>query len=235
MNTHIKTWLGATIIIIIAITAGMFVWKCYSLSPISQSIPQTIQTPKLTIKENNVGIANPASVFCEQNGGKLEIITAEDGGQSGMCKFSDGSQCEEWAFQRGECEQLEMYKINQTLNNGWKIIKGGSPAKCDLIIAEGISNIEGWYVYDTSYVEKEWILYISSKSQKELPFYKKETQDQLKVKIIDASEEIKEDLKKVNKGNPQKITIQGWESYCEGIPIVSIEKASEVFKNQIGK
>jgi uncharacterized protein len=49
------------------------------------------------------GMANPASVFCEQQGGKLEIRTGSDGGQFGMCLFPDGSECEEWAFFRGEC------------------------------------------------------------------------------------------------------------------------------------
>lgn len=47
-------------------------------------------------------LANPASVFCEENGGTLEIRdTAE--GQVGFCLFEDGSECEEWAFYRGEC------------------------------------------------------------------------------------------------------------------------------------
>jgi putative hemolysin len=51
----------------------------------------------------NAGIPNPASVFCEEQGGISEIVTAADGSQSGVCKFSDGSQCDEWAFFRGEC------------------------------------------------------------------------------------------------------------------------------------
>jgi putative hemolysin len=49
------------------------------------------------------GIPNPASVNCEQNGNKLEIRTAADGSQSGICVFPDGSTCEEWAYFRGEC------------------------------------------------------------------------------------------------------------------------------------
>ncbi len=48
-------------------------------------------------------IANPASVFCEEKGGKLEIRAAADGSQSGACIFADGSECDEWAFFRGEC------------------------------------------------------------------------------------------------------------------------------------
>jgi putative hemolysin len=46
---------------------------------------------------------NPASVYCEQNGNTLEIRTAADGSQSGVCVFPDGSACEEWAYFRGEC------------------------------------------------------------------------------------------------------------------------------------
>ena len=49
------------------------------------------------------GIANPASVYCEEHGGKLEIRTDSSGGQVGICIFSDGSECEEWAYFRGQC------------------------------------------------------------------------------------------------------------------------------------
>jgi putative hemolysin len=48
------------------------------------------------------GLANPASVFCEENGGTLEI-REEAEGQVGVCVFPDGSECEEWAYYRGEC------------------------------------------------------------------------------------------------------------------------------------
>lgn len=46
---------------------------------------------------------NPASLYCEQNGNSLEIRTSEDGSQSGICVFPDGSTCDEWAYFRGEC------------------------------------------------------------------------------------------------------------------------------------
>jgi len=46
---------------------------------------------------------NPASVYCVQNGNKLEIQTASDGSQTGICVFPDGSTCDEWAYFRGEC------------------------------------------------------------------------------------------------------------------------------------
>jgi putative hemolysin len=50
-----------------------------------------------------LNMPNPASVYCEQNGGKLKIVTAADGSQSGICIFPVGSSCDEWAYYRGEC------------------------------------------------------------------------------------------------------------------------------------
>jgi len=46
---------------------------------------------------------NPASANCEKQGHRLEIRTATDGSQAGYCIFPDGSECDEWAYFRGEC------------------------------------------------------------------------------------------------------------------------------------
>ena len=59
-------------------------------APVSTELPQ-------------LNMPNPASVYCEQQGNKLEIRTAADGSQSGYCIFPDGSECDEWAYFRGEC------------------------------------------------------------------------------------------------------------------------------------
>ena len=47
---------------------------------------------------------NPASVFCADQGGKLNIHKDTTGGEYGMCAFADGSECDEWAFFNGECK-----------------------------------------------------------------------------------------------------------------------------------
>lgn len=49
-------------------------------------------------------IPNPASVYCDENSGKLTIVAASDGSQSEVCTFPDGSTCDEWAYYRGECK-----------------------------------------------------------------------------------------------------------------------------------
>jgi len=55
-----------------------------------------------TVPAPKADMANPASVYCEEHGGTNEIRT-EAGGEVGYCRFADGSECEEWAFFRGEC------------------------------------------------------------------------------------------------------------------------------------
>lgn len=47
---------------------------------------------------------NPASVYCEDNGGRVELRQDASGNTGGFCVFADGSECEEWAYYRGECK-----------------------------------------------------------------------------------------------------------------------------------
>ncbi len=46
---------------------------------------------------------NPASVYCTEHGAAIEIRTDATGAQYGVCRFPDGSECDEWAYFRGEC------------------------------------------------------------------------------------------------------------------------------------
>ena len=59
--------------------------------------------------EQNAQIANPASVYCEENGGTLKIETAEDWSQAWICMFEDGSYCEERAYKNGECQPGDIF------------------------------------------------------------------------------------------------------------------------------
>ncbi len=64
--------------------------------------PTTFESPF----ESPLGLPNPASKFCEDQGYVLEMRTDAQG-TTGYCIFPDGSECEEWAFYRGECEPGE--------------------------------------------------------------------------------------------------------------------------------
>lgn len=46
-----------------------------------------------------IGMPNPASVYCTEQGGKLEIRNGPDG-QSGYCHLPDGRVIDEWEFFR---------------------------------------------------------------------------------------------------------------------------------------
>ena len=57
--------------------------------------------------DENAEIANPASVYCEENGWTLVL---EEG--AWLCMFADGSYCEEWSYQRWECQPGEIMYNN---------------------------------------------------------------------------------------------------------------------------
>ena len=59
-------------------------------------------TPVTTTPAAAVGMANPASVNCGKVGATSVILNNPDGSQYGMCKFPNGTSCEEWALFRGE-------------------------------------------------------------------------------------------------------------------------------------
>jgi putative hemolysin len=46
-------------------------------------------------------IANPASVYCVEQGGTVEIVD-ESGGQVGYCNLPDGTRIEEWEYFRSQ-------------------------------------------------------------------------------------------------------------------------------------
>ena len=48
---------------------------------------------------NAPGLANPASEFCVDRGGVVEIVD-EAGGQVGYCLLPDGTRVEEWEYFR---------------------------------------------------------------------------------------------------------------------------------------
>lgn len=86
MKRLLTSILTAAIIVLTSCTARP--------QPTSDSAPTDIPQPNMP---------NPASAYCEEQGYRLEIRTAVDGSQSGVCIFPDGSECDEWAYFRGEC------------------------------------------------------------------------------------------------------------------------------------
>jgi hypothetical protein len=77
----------------------------------SNSTPPADQTGNDS-NQDNVDMANPASVYCVDQGGTLDIRD-ETNGQVGYCVFPDNSECEEWAYFRGECAPSEEHAGSQ--------------------------------------------------------------------------------------------------------------------------
>lgn len=91
---------------------------------------QTIQEAKCIKYKDSVWMANPASVYCENNWWNL-VIENNEKGQIWICVFNDWSNCEEWAFFRWECKksgEIEKYlswyieKNSESFSNDWSKI-----------------------------------------------------------------------------------------------------------------
>lgn len=80
------------------------------------------------------GLPNPASVFCASQGGRLEIRQDAAGRQSGACILPDGSECEEWALFRNECQP------------GYVATQAAAPAPTPIVDASA-EPPEGWEQY----------------------------------------------------------------------------------------
>ena len=48
--------------------------------------------------DDDVEFPNPASVFCEEQGGTVEIVVDEHGNESGICRLAGGSAIDEWEY-----------------------------------------------------------------------------------------------------------------------------------------
>ncbi len=110
---------------------------------------------------------NPASAFCEQQGYTLEIRTAPDGSQAGFCIFPDGSECDEWAYFRGECQPaVEVLPTESAAGTGLRWVTyldqnmGYSfqyPTGAQLTLND--DPLAGLYVYGTSLGTETWSIY----------------------------------------------------------------------------
>jgi putative hemolysin len=106
------------VIILMALTACTALQTKVAPEPAATDMPQA-------------GMPNPASVYCTQQGNKLEIRTATDGSQSGICIFPDGSTCDEWAYYRRECgpatPAVTVEATTEEIVDWWGVIKSTGP------------------------------------------------------------------------------------------------------------
>jgi len=92
------------ILIISAIILVLVLGGYLTYSSIQNGKEEKIETDSNEENNQDIGIANPASTYCVEQGGTI-VIEEEELGQIGYCLFDDGSKCEEWTFFRGECRE----------------------------------------------------------------------------------------------------------------------------------
>lgn len=51
-------------------------------------------------EQKMIGMANPASVYCVEQGDESITKQNKDGSEYGICKFKDGKEVDEWEFYR---------------------------------------------------------------------------------------------------------------------------------------
>ena len=88
-NTNRYLLLAGFLVMLVAGLTG-----CVAGQPLVTPAEPTVSVP---------GLANPASVYCADNGGSVDIRSDAAGNQTGVCVFADGSECDEWAYFRSEC------------------------------------------------------------------------------------------------------------------------------------
>ena len=120
------------IVNLVIILCGLTACAAPSIQPASTSTaaPQLEATPS-----SQMNLPNPASVYCEEQGYRLEIRTAADGSQNGFCIFPDGSECEEWAFFRGEC------------GPAGQITPASSATEIPTPLPVDLNDTQGWWTY----------------------------------------------------------------------------------------
>ncbi len=84
-------------LLICVLLLALVISACSKKSTPTAIIPST--------SANDTGLANPASVNCEDKGGILSLQDRVGLGTIGVCKFDETHQCEEWALYRGECPE----------------------------------------------------------------------------------------------------------------------------------
>ncbi len=84
------------------ISLGIILVLVLLVSGCTQPAPSPSVTPTPSATQTSAGMPNPASVSCGLSGGTTEIIKDNSGNEYGMCTFTNGTSCEEWALFRGE-------------------------------------------------------------------------------------------------------------------------------------
>lgn len=87
-------------------------------------------------EEPVAGLANPAAVYCEGLGYRMEVREAAEGTDA-ACIFPDGTECGQWDFLAGRCGQEHSYCQQQG-----GVLEAGEGNIGSCVFADGSSCLE---------------------------------------------------------------------------------------------
>ena len=120
-------------------------------APLAHPMPldQTSGEPASVSTElPQANMPNPASVYCIEQGYKSEIRTAADESQTGYCIFPEGSECDEWAYFRGECRRAAALPSPKSVEEPLAIHPSSVPLPFAVLVNTG--DQRGITAYDRS-------------------------------------------------------------------------------------
>jgi len=109
-------------------------------------------------QEENVQIANPAAVYCEEQGGILTNMEFE-AGSMGFCVFEDGSECGQWDFFNKVCSKGDLKKQVLTEGGGKRVYNG------DTAVVHYVGTLEDGTKFDSSLDRNETFSFILGAGQ----------------------------------------------------------------------
>lgn len=154
----------------------------------------------------------------KKDSGKWEIFQNQM--NDGLdCDGYEGSEIEIPKSMLGDCIKYE--KDGKTrAADGWKLTNGDPDQDCSAVEYSGEVEVDAWFEWRNSYVEKTWMLAIADTDRSKLllgwpwkPYFSvSDISDKLRTKLMGASPE-----------KPAKITVKKIHHYCEGAPWLDIE------------
>jgi len=85
-------------------------------TPVESSQDQEQQVEDQLAEPEEVGMANPASVYCQDQGGEYVAYQTEIG-EAGYCQLPDGRVCEEWFFFNSSGEECQPLVEDEQADN----------------------------------------------------------------------------------------------------------------------
>lgn len=104
------------IIVLLLAVGGVYYFTSFNqMTKDENEISTPTPAEEVEEEEDKTGLANPAAVYCEEQGNETKYIDFKSGTR-GFCIFDDGSECLQWDYFEGKCSQGDL--IKETLEPG---------------------------------------------------------------------------------------------------------------------